>query len=91
MHPEDIKAELRKRHGTLASFTKARKLPPCGVSNMLSGKVSRPVANAIADELNLPVTFVFPHVSPTRTRRTSKKNETKPIRESRKREVAVAS
>jgi lambda repressor-like predicted transcriptional regulator len=91
MHPEDIKAEIRKRNGTVAAFIRSNNLPVSGVSDLLNGRISRPVARAIASELNLPVTLVFPNISLTRPRPASYKKETKPIRESRKREVAVAS
>jgi lambda repressor-like predicted transcriptional regulator len=91
MHPEDIKAELRKRNGSIANFIRANKLPVSGVSDLLGGRISRRVARAIASELNLPVTLVFPNISLTRPRPTSYKKETKPICQSRKREVEVAS
>jgi lambda repressor-like predicted transcriptional regulator len=86
MHPEDIKAEIRKRNGSVAAFIRAKNLPVSGVSDLLNGKISRPVAHAIAEELNLPVTFVFPSLSPERRRRASKNSDTKPIRAARHRQ-----
>jgi lambda repressor-like predicted transcriptional regulator len=90
MHPEDIKAEIRKRNGSVAAFIRARNLPVSGVSDLLNGKISRPVANAIANELNLPVTFVFPGLSPERRRRASKNLDVKPNRPARHRQNSPA-
>lgn len=66
MHPEDIKAEIRKRHGSLAAFEQARRLPPQSVSDLLFGKSRPAVAAAVANELNLDLDIVFPGQSARR-------------------------
>lgn len=55
IHPEDVKAALRKRHGTVGEFARARGLKPQAVSDWLRGRTSAPVANAVAEELGFPV------------------------------------
>lgn len=53
IHREDVKAELRKRHGTVGAFARARGLKPQAVADWLRGRTSAPVAVAIAAELRL--------------------------------------
>jgi lambda repressor-like predicted transcriptional regulator len=84
MHPEDIKAEIRKRHGSMIAFAEARGLPRQGVSNLLNGRISRPVAKAIAKELNMPLKLVFPDIKPFAYAKASLKNDDNDICESRK-------
>lgn len=61
LHPEEIKAQLRMRYGTLQEFEKAKGLAPRSVSWLLSGKAIMPAAEAIADELDVPVHRVTSH------------------------------
>ena len=61
MHPEDIKAGLRKLHGTVKAFEAARELAADSVRDVLRGKSSRRTAEAIAAELGEPLTKVFPN------------------------------
>jgi lambda repressor-like predicted transcriptional regulator len=75
MHPEDIKAELRKRHGSMTAFAEARGLPRQSVSNLLCGRISRPVAKAIAEELNMPLKLVFPDIKPFAYAEVSRKSD----------------
>jgi lambda repressor-like predicted transcriptional regulator len=89
MHPEDIKAELRKRHGSMTAFAEARGLPRQGVSNLLNGRISRPVAVAVAKELNMPLKLVFPDIKPFAYGRTSRKSDVNDIRASRKQRDVV--
>lgn len=51
MHPEDVKAVLRKRHGSVRSFVAKRGLPANGVSDLFRGRVSQRVREAIEREL----------------------------------------
>ena len=53
VHPEDIRAELRKRHGTVNAFALARGVKPQAIADFLRGRTSKPVARIIADELGL--------------------------------------
>lgn len=48
MHPEDIKAALRKRHGSVFAFEDANDLPRKSVSDFLRGRSNKRVAKAIA-------------------------------------------
>jgi lambda repressor-like predicted transcriptional regulator len=84
MHPEDIKAEIRKRHGSMTAFARARGLPIQSLSNLLQGRISRPVAKAIAEELNMPLKLVFPNIKPFAYAKASLKNDDNAICESRK-------
>lgn len=51
MHPEDVKAAIRKRFGTVARFIEARDLPATGVSDLLRGRTSARVRNAVEEVL----------------------------------------
>lgn len=51
MHPEDVKAAIRKRFGTIAKFTKARGLPDLGVIDLLRGRSSQRVRDAVEELL----------------------------------------
>lgn len=53
IHREDVKAELRKRHGTVGAFARARGLKPQAVADWLRGRTSAPVAVAVAAELGV--------------------------------------
>ncbi len=58
LHPEDVKAAIRKRFGSLAAFEREKKLPVESVTNLLRGQKSRRVAKAVdailAIEINSP-------------------------------------
>lgn len=47
MHPEDLKAALRKQFGTMTAFERAHNLPHESVSDFLRRKRSRRVEAAI--------------------------------------------
>ncbi|MEL7681110.1 helix-turn-helix domain-containing protein [Citromicrobium bathyomarinum] len=47
MHPEDVKAAIRKKYGTVARFVKQHDLPTSGVSDLFRGRTSARVANAV--------------------------------------------
>ena len=51
MHPEDIKATLRKRHGTIVAFAQARGLKPQMVADFLRGRASAAVTAVVEGEL----------------------------------------
>jgi lambda repressor-like predicted transcriptional regulator len=46
-HPEDIKAALRKQHGSVFAFEDAHGLPRKSVSDFLRGRRNQHVANVI--------------------------------------------
>jgi lambda repressor-like predicted transcriptional regulator len=54
MHPEDIKAGLRKRFGTIVSFERAKGLPDKSVNDVLRGRPNARVTKAIEDALSGP-------------------------------------
>ncbi len=54
-HPEDVKAELRKRFGTVAAFERATDLPEKSVNDLFRGRISARVATAIEQALKRPV------------------------------------
>jgi lambda repressor-like predicted transcriptional regulator len=58
--PEDIRAALRKIHGTLARFERARNLPSTSARDVLRGRAVTQTAQAIADELGATVELLFP-------------------------------
>lgn len=47
MHREDVKAAIRKAHGSQRNFEKANNLAPNAVSEVLRGRTSRPTTEAI--------------------------------------------
>ncbi|MGI8839718.1 MAG: helix-turn-helix domain-containing protein [Caulobacteraceae bacterium] len=60
MHPENIKAELRKRFGTVKAFEAANGLGVDSVRDVLRGRSARKTAEAIANALESPLTALFP-------------------------------
>ena len=52
MHPEDLKAALRKRFGTIIAFEDAHKLPRKSVNDFLRGRSNQRVKDAIAKVLS---------------------------------------
>ncbi|HEX8485738.1 helix-turn-helix domain-containing protein [Sphingomonas sp.] len=50
-HPEDIKAVLRKRYGTVRAFAHARDLKPQSIADWFRGRTSARVTDAIEAEL----------------------------------------
>lgn len=51
MHPEDVKAGIRKRYGSVAEFERKKGLPPKSVTDVLRGRAWRLVSEAIAAAL----------------------------------------
>lgn len=47
MHPADVRAALQKRFGTVGEFIKVNDLPVTGVSDVLRGRTSKRVREAI--------------------------------------------
>jgi lambda repressor-like predicted transcriptional regulator len=60
LHPENIKAELRKRFGTVKAFEELKELPVDSVRDVLRGRSARRTAEAIAECLGKDVTSLFP-------------------------------
>ncbi len=46
-HPEDVKAAIRKKWGTVAAFQKAHRFPATGVNDVLRGRKSQQISDAI--------------------------------------------
>lgn len=55
LHREDIKAELRKRFGSVAAFEARNGLSRDAVSDLLRGRSSMPTAEAVAGALGIEV------------------------------------
>ncbi|RJF91147.1 hypothetical protein D3876_13525 [Sphingomonas cavernae] len=55
MHPEDVKAEIRKRFRTVASFERSFNLPGKSVTDLLRGYKSQRVSDAIQSVISRPV------------------------------------
>lgn len=61
MHPEDIKAELRKRRVTQARIARELKVSKQAVSNTILGRTrSGRIEKYIAEQLGLELWDVFP-------------------------------
>lgn len=60
VHKEDIKAAIRKRHGSLEAFENARGLPHQSTRDVLRGRSVSRTAAAIAAELETTVEALFP-------------------------------
>ncbi|OYW88885.1 MAG: hypothetical protein B7Z20_01505 [Sphingobium sp. 32-64-5] len=55
MHPEDIKAAIRKRFSTVSAFERAYDLPSKSVHDLLRGRPSARVEEAIKSIIAQPV------------------------------------
>jgi lambda repressor-like predicted transcriptional regulator len=62
IHPEDVKALIRKRFGSLQAFERAKGLPIRSVSDLLRGKMSQRVAAAVDSEIGKAVHESIPGV-----------------------------
>lgn len=51
LHPEDVKAEIRKRFGTVRDFERTNGLPIGGVRDILRGRTSERIERAIESVL----------------------------------------
>jgi Ner family transcriptional regulator len=61
MHREDIKAALRKKHGTLAALAKSWGLAQCAITDTLRDPVaSTRVERMIANALGMKVQDIWP-------------------------------
>jgi len=68
MHPEDVKAAIRKRFGTVSRFIEVRGLPETGVSDLFRGRTSRRVRDAVESVLQEDAESIKLDVSETVTR-----------------------
>lgn len=59
-HPEDIKAELRKRYGTITEFERVHSLSPRSVKDVLRGRSRPGTAKAIAAAIGKDLHKLFP-------------------------------
>lgn len=55
LHPEDVKAAIRKRHRSLAAFERKFGLPAKSVTDQLRGRTSARVEKAIAKVIKAPL------------------------------------
>lgn len=55
MDREDVKAELRKRFGTIGLFEAEHGLPKKSVSDLLRGRASQRVSDAVESALSKPL------------------------------------
>lgn len=55
-HPEDVKASIRKRYGSVAAFERHHNLPKASVRDILRGKKRSGIARVVAGDLDVPVT-----------------------------------
>ncbi|MFC5372857.1 helix-turn-helix domain-containing protein [Brevundimonas faecalis] len=60
MHKEDIKAAIRREHGTVLKFEENHGLPAGSVKDVLRGRSSARTEGAIAALLKKPMHKVFP-------------------------------
>ncbi|MDP2258099.1 MAG: helix-turn-helix domain-containing protein [Caulobacter sp.] len=60
LHREDIKAALRKRHGTLVAFEVKRSLPRGSVKDVLRGRAVSQTERAISADLKIELHRLFP-------------------------------
>lgn len=47
VHPEDVKAAIRKKYGTIRNFHKQNQLPVTGLFDVLRGRASQRVQDAM--------------------------------------------
>lgn len=59
-HPEMIRAELRIRYGSINQFERTKGLPLHSCKDVLTGKSRPAIAQAISDELAIPLHDLFP-------------------------------
>lgn len=59
-HPEEIKAALRIKHGSLYKFEQKADLPRKSVADVLRGRAVAKTAEAIAKDLGRSVQELFP-------------------------------
>ncbi|MCC6477973.1 MAG: helix-turn-helix domain-containing protein [Sphingomonadaceae bacterium] len=55
MHPEDVKAAIRKKHGTIINFAKANRLSRNSVQDFLRGRTNTKVRKAVESLFMEPV------------------------------------
>lgn len=55
MHPEDVKAALRKRFTTVSAFERHYQLPAKSVHDLLRGRASARVEKAVKSVIERPV------------------------------------
>ena len=60
LHKEDIKSDIRKRHGSLVAFERKRDLPAGSVKDVLRKRSVAGTELAIANELKQPLHVLFP-------------------------------
>lgn len=61
LHPEDVKAAIRKRFGSLNKFEEQQGLAKQAVTDLLRGKTSARTAAAVNSVLNATPASTLPH------------------------------
>lgn len=51
LHPEDVKAAIRKKFGTIVEFHRFYDLPATGLQDILRGRPSQRIADAVDEVL----------------------------------------
>lgn len=51
MHPEDVKAAIRKKFGTIGEFHRVYDLPATGLQDVLRGRQSQRIIDAVDEVL----------------------------------------
>lgn len=60
MHPEDIKAAIRKKHSSLAEIARTLQVSRMGVSHVVKGSKSKRIARHISGVTGIPVSKIWP-------------------------------
>jgi lambda repressor-like predicted transcriptional regulator len=60
LHPEEIKAAIRMRFGSLRAFEEAKGLPDQSTRDVLRGRAVRRTALAISETVGIPLDDLFP-------------------------------
>lgn len=78
LHREEIKAQLRMKYGTVEAFEQAKNLPARSVKDVLRGRAVRRTAEAISEELGIPLQAISPRYEDESPNRDSNSNESEP-------------
>lgn len=73
MHPEDIKAEIRKKFGSISNFSREKGLHRQAVSDLLQGSSRPKAARLVADAIGKDLDIVFPGQRERETRKSPTK------------------
>lgn len=74
LHKEDVKASIRKEHGSVRAFEKTNHLPEGSVKDVLRGRASERTERAISLCTKQPLHLLFPRRWPAKTTEDSSPN-----------------